>query len=148
AEGRRHGMAKIKLAEAETIAEGTLKHAAKIGASPLTVVVLDDGGHPVLLKRQDNSGILRHDVALGKAWGALGMGRPSRELEQLAIDRPYFMDSVVAASSGRVVPVKGGVLVANADGDVIGAVGISGDTSEVDEACAAAGIAAAGFTMI
>ncbi|MGI9452127.1 MAG: GlcG/HbpS family heme-binding protein [Geminicoccaceae bacterium] len=141
-------MANIKLAEAETIVDGTLAHAAEIGASPLTVAVLDTGGHPVLLKRQDNSGILRHNVAIGKAWGALGMGRPSRDLEKLAVDRPYFMDSVVAASGGRVVPVKGGVLVSNADGEVIGAVGISGDTSEVDEDCAAAGIAAAGLTMI
>ncbi|MGI9452427.1 MAG: GlcG/HbpS family heme-binding protein [Geminicoccaceae bacterium] len=141
-------MAKIKLAEAEAIADGTFEHAAEIGASPLTVVVLDDGGHPVLLKRQDNSGILRHDIAIGKAWGALGMGRPSRELEQLAIDRPYFMDSVVAASGGRVVPVKGGVLVANEEGEVIGAVGISGDTSDVDEDCASAGIKAAGLAMI
>jgi uncharacterized protein GlcG (DUF336 family) len=141
-------LAKIKLAEAEAIADGTFEHAAEIGASPLTVVVLDDGGHPVLLKRQDNSGILRHDIAIGKAWGALGMGRPSRELEQLAIDRPYFMDSVVAASGGRVVPVKGGVLVANEEGEVIGAVGISGDTSDVDEDCASAGIKAAGLAMI
>lgn len=141
-------MAKIKLAEAETIVDGALAHAADIGASPLTVAVLDDGGHPVLLKRQDESGILRHDIAIGKAWGALGLGRSSRELEQLAVDRPYFMDSVVAASGGRVVPVKGGVLVANTDGEVIGAVGISGDISDVDENCAAAGIAAAGLTLI
>ena len=141
-------MANIKLADAEAIVDGALAHAAEIGASPLTVAVLDEGGHPVLLKRQDRSGILRHDIAIGKAWGALGMGRSSRELEKLAVDRPYFMDSVVAASHGRVVPVKGGVLVANADGEVIGAVGVSGDTSEVDENCAAAGIVAANLTMI
>ncbi len=141
-------MAKIKLSEAEAIVDGTLAHGAEIGASPLAVVVLDDGGHPIMLKRQDKSGILRHDIAMGKAWGALGMGVPSGGLEQLALDRPYFMDAVVAASRGRVVPVKGGVLVTNSEGEIIGAVGVSGDTSQVDEDCAAAGVAAAGFTML
>lgn len=141
-------MAKIKLAEAEAIADGVFAHASSIGASPLTIAVLDDGGHPVLLKRQDGSGILRHDIATGKAWGTLGMGQPSRELEKVAIDRPYFMDSVVAASHGRVVPVMGGVLVADSDGQVIGAVGVSGDMSAVDEDCAIAGITAANLKVI
>ena len=90
------------------------------------------------MKRQDKSGILRHDIALGMGW-------PSRELEQIAIDRPYFMDAVVAALNGRVVPVRGGVLVANTEGGVIGAVG---DTSQVDEDCAAAGIAASGLIIV
>ncbi len=140
-------MAKITLAEAEAIADGTLAHGIEIGASPLTVVVLDDGGHPVILKRQDKSGILRHDIAIGKAWGALGMGVPSGGLEKLAVDRPYFMDSVVAASRGRVVPVKGGILVTNGEGEIIGAVGVSGDVSQVDEDCAVAGVKAAGLAM-
>lgn len=89
--------------------------------------------------------ILRFEVAFGKAWGALGMGRPSRGFEKVAMERPWFVNALVGTSGGRLVPVAGGVLVRNADGETIGAVGISGDTSDADEICAIKGIKAAGL---
>jgi uncharacterized protein GlcG (DUF336 family) len=88
---------------------------------------------------------LRFEVAFGKAWGALGLGRPSRGYEQVAKERPWFINSLVGASDGRLVPVAGGVLVKSAAGGIIGAVGISGDTSDNDEVCAIKGIQAVGL---
>ena len=113
--------------------------------APLTVAVLDAGGHLVAFKREDKSGILRHDIAHGKAWGALGMGFGSRTLSERAANTPQFFSALYAASGGRMVPAPGGVLIRDAGGDVIGAVGISGDVSDKDEACAIAGIEAAGL---
>jgi len=107
--------------------------------------VLDAGGHLVAFKREDKSGILRFDIAFGKAWGALGMGFGSRTLAGRAPRSQMFFTALAAASEGRFVPVIGGVLIRGAAGDVIGAVGISGDTSENDERCAIAGINAAGL---
>jgi uncharacterized protein GlcG (DUF336 family) len=112
---------------------------------PLTVVVLDAGGHMVVVKREDGSGIVRMEIARGKAWGALGMGLGSRTLFERAEKTPMFFTTLAAASGGRVVTNPGGVLIRDAGGDVIGAVGISGDTSDNDEMCAIAGIAAAGL---
>ena len=100
---------------------------------------------PVALKRQDGSGILRVDIATGKAWGALGMGIPSRTIRDRLGQRPAFQGALAAASQGRFVPVPGGVLVLDGDDKVIGAVGISGDTSEIDEFCAITAIKAAGL---
>ena len=114
------------------------------GLMPLSVAMLDAGGHLIAFKREDGAGILRFDIAFGKAWGALGMGFGSRELASRASANPMFMAALSAASAGRLVPVPGGVLVLS-DGAVIGAVGISGDVSDADEACAEAGIAAAGL---
>ena len=139
-------MAKITLEQADRIIDGALACGAENQYQPLTVAVLDDGGHLVAFKRQDGSAIMRHQIALGKAWGALGLGRSSRGLEQMAKDRPYFISAAVAASDGRMVPVAGGVLVVGEDGVVAGAVGISGDTSDRDEECVKAGIAAVGLT--
>ena len=139
-------MTKINLAQANTIIESALKRGAETDCSPLTVAVLDDGGHLVAFQRQDNSAIMRYEIASGKAWGALGMGRSSRGLAEVAEQRPVFMNSLMAASGGRVVPVPGGVLVRDSSGAVIGAVGISGDTSDKDEDCAFAGINAVGLT--
>jgi len=98
----------------------------------------------VAFKREDRSGILRPDIAHGKAWCALGMGFGSRELAERATKAPMFITALAAVSQGRMVP--GGVLIRNADGDILGAVGISGDTSDKDETCAVAGIKAAGLT--
>jgi uncharacterized protein GlcG (DUF336 family) len=105
---------------------------------------LDAGGHLVAFKREDKSGILRFDIAFGKAWGALGMGFGSRELFNRTNANPTFMAVLSTVSGGRVVPVPSGVLVLSG-GEVIGAVGISGDNSDNDETCAVAGITAAGL---
>jgi len=112
------------------------------------VAVLDAGGHLVAFKREDKSGILRFDIAFGKAWGALGMGLGSRSFAKRIAEQPAapaFFSALAAMSEGRVVPVPGGVLIRDAAKAVIGAVGISGDTSDKDEACALAGITAAGL---
>ncbi len=129
------------------IIDGALAKAAELGLKPLTVAVLDDGAHLKAFKRQDGPGAaFRPHIAIGKAWGAVGMGIASRTLEQRALDRPHFVNALAAASGGRLVPVAGGVLIRDVQGEIIGSVGISGDTSDNDEACAIAGIEAAGLT--
>ena len=135
----------VTLAQASVIVDGALKKGRDTQCAPLSVAVLDAGGHLVAFKREDKSGILRFDVAFGKAWGALGMGLGSRTLFERAAQTPQFFTMLAAASQGRIVTNPGGVLVRDASGDVIGAVGISGDTSDKDEVCAIAGIEAAGL---
>jgi uncharacterized protein GlcG (DUF336 family) len=135
----------ITLAQASVIVDAAIKKGRDTSCAPLSVAVLDAGGHLVAFKREDKSGILRFDVAFGKAWGALGMGFGSRTLFERANATPQFFTMLAAASQGRIVTNPGGVLIRNAGGDVIGAVGISGDTSDKDEVCAVAGVEAAGL---
>lgn len=135
----------VTLEEADLIADGTLAEGRERGAQPLTVVVLDPGGHPVVVKRSDRSGILRFEIAFGKAYGALGFGLPSRTLFARAADNPNFFAAVAAAAEGRIVPNPGGVLLRDAAGRIVGAVGVSGDTGDMDELCAVAGIARTGL---
>ena len=136
----------LPLAAANRIIERALEAGRAAGMAPLTVAVLDAGGHPVALQREDGSGILRPEIATGKAWGALGMGESSRALGARLGERVAFQAALAAASGGRFVAVPGGVLIRDAAGQVIGAVGISGDSSEKDEYCAIEGIRAAGLT--
>ena len=138
-------MTSLTLAQASTIVDAALAKGRATGCAPLTVAVLDGGGHLVAFKREDRSGILRPDIAHAKAWCALGMGFGSRELAERATKAPMFITALAAVSQGRMVPVPGGVLIKSAAGDVLGAVGISGDTSDKDETCAVAGIEAAGL---
>ncbi len=135
----------VTLAQASTIVDVALKKARETNLAPLTVAVLDAGGHLVAFKREDKSGILRFDIAFGKAWGALGMGFGSRTLAGRAAKTPQFFTMLAAASSGRIVTNPGGVLIHDGGGAIIGACGISGDTSDKDEMCAVAGIEAAGL---
>jgi uncharacterized protein GlcG (DUF336 family) len=135
----------LTLAQASTIVDIALATARDMELVPMTVAVLDAGGHLVAFKREDRSGILRYDIAYGKAWGALGMGFGSRTLYERAANTPQFFNALYAASGGRVVTNPGGVLIRDSEGEIIGAVGISGDTSDKDEACAVAGIEAAGL---
>jgi uncharacterized protein GlcG (DUF336 family) len=135
----------VNLAQASTIVDAALKKGRETGCAPLSVAVLDAGGHLVAFKREDRSGILRFDIAFGKAWGALGMGFGSRTLAERAASTPQFFTMLAAASDGRIITNPGGVLIKDGAGDVIGAVGISGDTSDKDEVCAIAGIEAAGL---
>jgi uncharacterized protein GlcG (DUF336 family) len=136
-------MTAITLEQATTIIEAALGRGRELDCEPLTVAVLDPGGHVVALQREDGSGILRPQIAHAKAWGALGMGFGTRELERRSAHLPAFVDALSAVAGGRLVPIAGGVLVRDADGDLLGAVGISGDTSERDEDCAVQGVAAA-----
>jgi uncharacterized protein GlcG (DUF336 family) len=135
----------VTLARASTIVDVALKKARDSNLAPLTVAVLDAGGHLVAFKREDKSGILRFDIAFGKAWGALGMGFGSRTLASRAAKTPQFFTMLAAASGGRMVTNPGGVLIKDASGTIVGACGISGDTSDKDEMCAVAGIEAAGL---
>jgi uncharacterized protein GlcG (DUF336 family) len=135
----------VTLTQASTIVDIALKKARETNLAPLTVAVLDAGGHLVAFKREDKSGLLRYDIAFGKAWGALGMGFGSRTLASRAAKTPQFFTMLAAASGGRMVSNPGGVLIKDGSGAVIGACGISGDTSDKDEMCAIAGIEAAGL---
>jgi len=136
----------ISLAEASVVVDRVLVEGEQRGFAPLTVVVLDPGGHVVAAKRSDGSGILRFDVASAKAWGALAMGWPAHEHAVRAERLPQFFAALGTLSDGRMLPVAGGVPIRGRSGSVIGAVGVSGDTSENDEACAVVGIEAAGLT--
>src|SRR5690242_21071548 len=115
----------VTLAQASTILDAALKKGRDTQCAPLSVAVLDAGGHLVAFKREDTSGILRFDIAFGKAWGALGMGLGSRTLFERAAQTPQFFTMLAAASGGRIVTNPGGVLVRDASGNVIGVVGIS-----------------------
>ena len=138
-------MTRLTLELALRVIDGALGRGTELGCPPLTVVVLDAGGHDIALKRQDGSGILRVDIARGKAWGALGMGFSSRELGERAQKVPHLFGALASVSQGRLVPVAGGVLIHDEERNVIGAVGISGDTSDRDEDCALYGLTAAGL---
>ena len=135
----------IKLSQASTIVDVALQKGRELNLRPLVVAVLDAGGHLVAYKREDKSAILRFEIAYGKAYAALGMWFGSRGLFERAQKAPMFITTLSAVSNGRVMAVPGGVLIQDQDGDTIGAVGISGDTSDNDEACAVAGISAAGL---
>lgn len=136
----------ITLAQASTVVDVTLARGEELGLAPLTAVVLDTGGHLVAAKRSDGSGIMRIDVAMAKAWGVLAMGWPAHELVDRAQRMPQFFSALGVLSGGRMLPVAGGIPIRGASGAVVGSVGVSGDTSDNDEACAVAGIEAAGLT--
>ncbi|MEX0406221.1 heme-binding protein [Aquibium sp. LZ166] len=138
-------MTSLTLATANAIIEGAFARGAELGLKPLGVSVLDAGGHLVAFQRQDGASFLRPQMSAGKAYGALSIGAGSRRLEAFAKERPHLMAGVSDVSGGRIVAVAGGVLILNRDGEIVGAVGISGDTSDNDEAAAVAGIEAAGF---
>ena len=138
-------MSRLDLAKAAVIVEVALRHARSEGMKPMTVAVLDAGGHLVAFQRQDNAGILRPQIAFGKAWGSLGMGMGGRDLAKRAEHHPQFFSALSVASEGRIFPVAGGVLVRDHEGAVLGAVGISGDLPPNDEACGIAGITSAGL---
>jgi len=136
----------ITLPAARSIIAAAFAHGESAGFNPLAVVVLDRGGHIRAFERADGASNGRFEVAFGKANGALSLGLGSRALMARAEQQPYFIAAVNGAFGGALVPVPGGVLVRNTDGDLIGAVGVTGDTSDNDEAAAVAGIEAAGLT--
>lgn len=133
----------IGLEAAKSVTAGVRAAAREHGLKPLTVVVLDAGGHVVSVEREDGSSNNRFEIAFGKAYGALALGMGSRSLMARAEQQPYFITSAAAAIGGRMVPVPGGVLVKDAAGAIVGCVGVSGDTSDNDELAAIAGIKAA-----
>ena len=136
----------LPLDSACSIIDAALAAGREAGLLPLTVAVLDAGGNLNALKREDGSGILRVDIAVGKAWASLGMGMPSPTIRDRLKERPAFQGVLAAASAGRFIPVPGGVLILDPSGGAVGAVGISGDSSDKDEYCAITGVKAAGYT--
>ena len=135
----------IGLETAKSITAGARAAAKEYGLKPLTVVVLDSGGHVVSVEREDGAANNRFEIAFGKAYGALALGMGSRAIMARAELQPYFVAAATEAVGGRLVPVPGGVLIRDTDGHLVGAVGVSGDTSDNDEAAAVSGIEAAGL---
>lgn len=136
----------ITLRKARTIIKTTLSKGKEMGLKPLTVVVLDAGGHPIALEREDGASPGRFEIARGKAYGSIMLGLPGSAQMARAESQTYFMDAMNGAFGGKVVPVPGGLLVRDRKGVIIGAVGVTGDTSDNDAAAASAGIEAAGLT--
>lgn len=135
----------FSLAQALTIANETLAEGQRRGFLPLSVAVLDAAGQPLAILRDERTSLNRADIAIGKAAGCLAMGFGGRELARRAQAMPAFINAVGAIFPKGIVPVPGGVLVRDAEGALIGAVGVSGDTSDNDEVCALAGLSAAGL---
>lgn len=137
----------MNLKLANLLIEAALAHGRKQGFNPLTVAIIDAGGHLVALQREDGTSNLRAEIAQGKAKGAVALGLGSRALFNRAQEQPYFIQSMNALMAGSLVPVPGGVLIKK-DGELIGAIGITGDTSDADEACAVAAVEGAGFEAV
>jgi uncharacterized protein GlcG (DUF336 family) len=135
-------MHRLTLAQANSIIEAAFAKGAELNLKPLTVVVLDPGGHMIAAQRQDGTSNMRVKLAAGKASGALALGVPSRKIGDMALGRPHFVASLHGMVEGGVVPVAGGVIAADSGGTILGAVGVTGDSSDNDEACALAGIEA------
>jgi uncharacterized protein GlcG (DUF336 family) len=139
-------MTALPLEKANVIINAAFAKGSSLKLKPLGVSVLDAGGHLVAFQRQDGASFLRPQMSAGKAYGALAIGMGSRRVEAFAKERPHLVAGISDVSGGRVLPVVGGVLIRDKAGTIVGAVGISGDTSDNDEAAAIAGIEAAGFT--
>src|SRR4051794_1605717 len=139
-------MSALDLETARTIVAAARAHGTEQEFKPLTVVVLDPGGNVLAVEREDGASAKRFEIGFGKAHGALALGMGSRAIMARAEQQAYFVAAVTSAVGGSLVPVPGGVLVRDGDGTLLGAVGVTGDTSDHDEEAAVAGIEAAGLT--
>jgi uncharacterized protein GlcG (DUF336 family) len=135
----------LTLDQAATIIDTALAAARRAGMKPLCIVVLDAGGHMLALKRDERASFSRPQIATAKAGGCLGLGLGAREVARRAQERPAFYAALASILPQGLVPVAGGVLIRDAAGALLGAVGVTGDSSDNDEACAIAGIQAAGL---
>lgn len=138
-------MTVLSLATAQQIIDAALAHSKAQGYKPMGIAVLDESGQLKAFAREDGASMFRFDIARAKAWGAVGMGSSSRVLAQRAKDNPNFFVSLAATAEGKFLAQPGAVLVKNAAGEVLGAVGASGGTGDEDEAICIAGIEAAGL---
>ena len=138
-------MSGLTLAVAQKLLADTLAHCRANKFNPMAVVVLDADGGIRAAASEDNTTFMRWRVAYGKAYGAVAFGMPSRRINNMAAERPHFVNALNGLADGNLVPVPGGVIIRNADKKIIGAIGVSGDTSDNDEAAALAAIAAAGL---
>lgn len=139
-------MTGLSLIQASELVDAALARARELGLRPLTITVLDPGGHPQVVKREDGAGILRPQIAHAKAWGCLGTGSGGAAGARHATRDPAFFSALAAISDGRVASSPGGVLVRDKDGELLGAVGVSGDRPENDEIVAVFGVESAGLT--
>lgn len=139
-------MSQITLARANAVIAGAFAKGKEAGFKTLSVAVVDAGGHLIAFQRGDGASFARAQIATGKAAGALALGVSSRKVGDMAIERPWFIGAFASSAPHPVIPAAGGVIVTDADGTPIGAVGVTGDTSDNDEIAALAGIAAAGLT--
>ena len=135
----------ITLEVAKMIIDAAIERAHQLKIRPMSFIVLDGGGQVVCYNREDYSGILRFEIAYGKAYGALGMNRSSRAIHMMQSRAPDFIASVMTASQGKLISSPGGVLIRNASKRIIGAVGSTGDGVDADEACAIYGIQSVGL---
>ncbi|KAF1030505.1 MAG: hypothetical protein GAK37_01311 [Pseudomonas sp.] len=138
-------MSALTLKVAINLAAQAIAAGRAITAAPLAVAVLDSGGHLVTLQREDGASLLRPQIAIGKAWGAIALGKGSRLLALDAQQRPAFIAALNSLGQGSVVPAPGGVLIRDQSGQVVGAIGVSGDTSDIDEQCAISAVEGAGL---
>ena len=139
-------MSDLSLAAAQTIVTQALAHARANKFNPLGIVVLDARGSLKASAAEDGTSLMRWKVAFGKAYGSIAWGAGSKKIEKMADDRPNFFAGVAHLADGGILPVGGGVLIRDAEGRILGAVGVSGDTSDNDELAASVGVKAAGFT--
>jgi uncharacterized protein GlcG (DUF336 family) len=139
-------MTDLTLQAAQTIISEGLKHGRSAKMKPLGIVVLDARGAMKAYAAEDKTSLKRFEIAHGKAHACLAIGQGSRNLNKMVVERPHFGAALAHVVGGTFIPVPGGALIRDGAGDIIGAVGVSGDTSDNDEACAIAGIKAAGFT--
>lgn len=139
-------MTRITRAQARAIIDAAFDKGGALNLKPLSVVVLDPGGHLIAFERGDGASLMRAQIATGKAAGALALGLSSRKIADMAAERPSFLASLGSIAPGGIVPAAGGVIVVDGAGNPLGAVGVTGDTSDNDEIAALAGIAAAGLT--
>jgi uncharacterized protein GlcG (DUF336 family) len=135
----------ISLTQAQAMITAAFEKAVELNLQPLCVAILDAGGHLIALARQDGASTLRPQIAIAKASGALSLGMSSRKIAEIAADRPAFIASLQSLTPNGVVPAAGGIIITTNIGEVIGAVGITGDTSDNDEACAQFGVSGSGW---
>jgi uncharacterized protein GlcG (DUF336 family) len=138
-------MSALNLHTATTISNHALALGRELSAAPLTVAVLDAGGHLISLQREDGASLLRPQIAIAKAWGAVALGKGSRAIAADAQQRPAFIGALNNLADGKLVPAAGGVLIRDERGAVIGAIGITGDTSDIDEQCAIGAVESLGL---
>ncbi len=140
-------MSRISLEQANALIAAAFAKGQALGLKPLTVAVLDPGGCLIALQRQEGASNLRPQIAIGKANGALALGVSSRKIGEMAVERPTFVASLGPIAEQGLIPAAGGIILVDGAGGPIGAVGITGDTSDNDETCALAGAAAAGLQV-
>ncbi len=136
----------LTLEQANTMIQAGMAKGPELGSTPLTITVLDSGGHQKAMQRSDEATFFRPQIAFGKAWGSLALGMASRNLFGMGEGQPMFMNSLINLSDQRMVPVPGGVLIKNQQGEVPGSIEITSDTSDNDEACAVAAVEAIDLT--